>query len=178
VLLRSEPFTQAVPPEARDTDTPGVASGIVLAATHLPAGPRPIIAWAHGTTGYAANCAPSLAADPFTAGALPALDQIISHGWVLVASDYIGLGTIGPQPYLIAQGDADALILPAVQRRFVQELCKAGQTLEYRTYAGRGHVGLVAANSALIPDLVRWTQSRLAGTRQPSGSQSMSGGRL
>jgi hypothetical protein len=57
----------------RDANTPAVASGIVLASTHLPAGPRPIIAWAHGTTGYAPRCAPSLATDPFTAGALPAL---------------------------------------------------------------------------------------------------------
>lgn len=61
LLLRSEPFTRDVPADARawlilytttrDTGVPAVASAIVVAPAHPPAGPRPVIAWTHGTTG-------------------------------------------------------------------------------------------------------------------------------
>ncbi len=111
VLLRSAPFSRGVPDEARawrilytttrDDGTPAVASGIVLVSKEAPAGPRPVIAWAHGTTGFASKCAPSLLTDPFRAGAMPALGEVVSNGWVLVATDYVGLGTEGPHPYLI-----------------------------------------------------------------------------
>jgi hypothetical protein len=37
-------------------------------------------------------------------------------------------------PLLVAQGLADPLILPAMQRRYVNRLCRAGQRLQYRTY--------------------------------------------
>lgn len=349
VLLRAEPFTRAIPDDARAwrilyTTTrvegvPAVASAIVLAARQVPDGPRPVIAWAHGTTGVARPCAPSLLDNPLSAGATPVLDQIIANGWVLVATDYVGLGTSGPHPYLIgegearsvldavlaarqmdelsmedrtvvwghsqgghaalwtgilapqyapdvnvigvaalapasdlvklademhddpvnrilqsyivraysetypsvrfndyirpeartivrevagrclsepstlisiavglpldgpiysrnpvtgplgdqltanvpaapieapllvAQGGSDTLILASMQEQYVAGLCAAGQRLEYRTYEGQGHVDLVEANSPLIPDLIRWTEDRLAGLEQPAGCQ-------
>jgi uncharacterized membrane protein HdeD (DUF308 family)/alpha-beta hydrolase superfamily lysophospholipase len=119
-LLRSEPFTRGVPDSARarrilytttrDDTTPALASGIVLVSKTAPAGPRPVIAWAHGTTGFASRCAPSLLSDPFRAGALPALDELIANGWVLVATDYVGLGTAGPHPYLIGDPTARSVL--------------------------------------------------------------------
>jgi acetyl esterase/lipase len=343
VLLNSEPFLRGVPAGAqawrllytttRNDTTPAVASAIVVAPTNPPPGPRPIIAWAHGTTGFAEGCAPSLAPDPFGSGALFILDRVIEQGWVLVATDYVGLGTAGPHPYLIGQGEgrsvldavraayqltqvrladqvvvwghsqgghaalwtgmlassyapdlhvlgvaalapasdlvglvddlpnvtggsvfaayvvaaytqvysdvnfstyvrpaaqvlvqemsqrclsepgvfvsvltalsltrdpdifaldpasgpfgerleqnrptapipvplfiaqglADRLVLPTVQQTYVAGRCAAGQALEYRTYAARDHVGLVAADSPLVQDLLDWTQARLRG---------------
>ena len=71
-------------------------------------------------------------------------------------------------PTLIAQGDADLLILPAVQNAFVRELCNAGQKLEYRTYPGLDHVPLVEPNSALIPYLLSWTEARFKHANAPS----------
>jgi hypothetical protein len=69
MLLRSEPFTRTVLDGAcawrilstttREDGTPAVASALVVAATDLPAGPRPVIAWTHGTTGIAEQCAAS-----------------------------------------------------------------------------------------------------------------------
>ena len=44
----------------------------------------------------------------------------------------------------------------------------AGGKVDHRTYPGRDHVGVVAADSALIPDLMRWTRARLDG--QPARS--------
>src|SRR5439155_1171000 len=120
VLLRGEPSSRAAPPGAqawrilytttRDDHTPAVASAVVLAATGVPAGPRPVLAWAHGATGIAPACAPSLLADPLGSGAMPGLDQALARGWVVVATDYPGLGTGGPHPFLIGQGEARSVL--------------------------------------------------------------------
>jgi alpha-beta hydrolase superfamily lysophospholipase len=71
-------------------------------------------------------------------------------------------------PLLIAQGLSDALVSAEVQAGYVAERCQAGQQLEYRTYPGLDHVPLVEADFSVIPDLVSWTQARLAGTPPPS----------
>jgi alpha-beta hydrolase superfamily lysophospholipase len=65
------------------------------------------------------------------------------------------------QPLLIAQGLADDLVRPDVQARFVRGRCDAGEGLEYRTYAGRDHLSVVAPDSPLTRDLVQWTRDRL-----------------
>ena len=66
-------------------------------------------------------------------------------------------------PTLIAQGRADQLIDPAVQRRFAAQLCRRGAAIEYRSYAGRDHLGVIAPDSPLIAHLLRWTEQRFAG---------------
>lgn len=66
-------------------------------------------------------------------------------------------------PLLIAQGEADSLIVPEVQADYVAARCAAGQPLDYRTYPGLDHVPLVAADSPLLTDLVDWTAARFAG---------------
>jgi alpha-beta hydrolase superfamily lysophospholipase len=76
-------------------------------------------------------------------------------------------------PLLIAQGLSDPLVLPNVQEQFVKQRCAAGQSLEYRTYKGRDHVGVVAPDSPLISDLICWTQDRFAGGPQQSGCQTI-----
>jgi uncharacterized membrane protein HdeD (DUF308 family) len=79
VLLRSDTFTTGIPGDARawrilyTTTTaagrPAVASGVVVVAKDALASPRPVIAWAHGTTGFASKCAPSLLGRGLEAGA-------------------------------------------------------------------------------------------------------------
>lgn len=66
-------------------------------------------------------------------------------------------------PIFLGQGEADPLIVPAAQDAFVTELCEAGQILEYHTYTGKDHLGVVGEDSPLIPDLMRWTEARFAG---------------
>src|SRR6478609_4871087 len=82
-LLRSEPYTKQLPAGARGWrilyttkrgDVPTVASAIVVTSTQTTPAPRPVIAWAHGTTGIAPGCAPSVIA-PFAG--VPALDRVI-----------------------------------------------------------------------------------------------------
>lgn len=343
-LLRAEPFTRQIPDGATawrilytttlDEGEPTVASGLVVVPDGVGTdggAPPPVVAWAHGTTGYARGCAPSVLDEPVESGAFFLLDDVLARGWALVATDYAGLGTAGPHPYLVGQGEArsvldavraaralddatlgeqtvvwghsqgghaalwtgavapayapdmplagvaalapasdltamvshlenvpggsvfasyvvaaydaaypdadaieavrpgarlvvhemasrclsepgalvsvaealsmdqplwttdptdgalgerlaenvptgaveapllvaqgasDPLVLPSTQDAYVGERCAAGQPVDYRTYEGRDHVGLVQADSPLAPDLVRWTEARLAG---------------
>lgn len=345
-LLRSEKFARGLPAGARawrmlytttrEDGRPALASALIVAPASEAGGPRPVIAWAHGTTGIARGCAPSLAADPFTA--VPALPDLLAEGWVYVATDYAGLGTTGSHAYLagddaarsvldsvraarrveglsldrrtviwghsqggnsalwtgmrapdyapditvagvaalapatdlpalieaargsmfgkivsayvahaydkvypdtqalgylrraarplvndiagrcvggmetlvsaletlllprdgvfarspndgafgarlarnvprdpiaapvlIAQGEADDLVLADIQRRYVAALCAAGQAIDYRSYGGRDHISLLAPDSPLTVELIAWTRARLAGEPTASG---------
>jgi alpha-beta hydrolase superfamily lysophospholipase len=65
-----------------------------------------------------------------------------------------------PAPVLIAQGEADDLVLPGVQQGYIAARCRAGQPIDYRTYAGRDHISVVAPDSPLAADLLAWTRDR------------------
>jgi pimeloyl-ACP methyl ester carboxylesterase len=108
-LLRSEPFSgYGLPPGARAVrilyvsraldGAPDAASGVVLIpAGSPPRGGWPVIAWAHGTSGVARMCAPSLMKDIEygSEGLMP----MVAAGFAVVATDYAGLGTPGPHQY-------------------------------------------------------------------------------
>jgi hypothetical protein len=68
------------------------ASGIVLTpyGKNSPAGGWPIIAWAHGASGVARACAPSLMRN---VGHGPFLAMYVGLGYAVVATDYTGLGS-------------------------------------------------------------------------------------
>lgn len=70
---------------------------------------------------------------------------------------------IVPSPLLIAQGEMDDLVLPEVQKRYVNARCSAGQRIDFRTYPGRDHVSVVAPDSPLAPELIQWTRDRFEG---------------
>jgi uncharacterized membrane protein HdeD (DUF308 family)/alpha-beta hydrolase superfamily lysophospholipase len=72
-------------------------------------------------------------------------------------------------PTFIGQGAADQLVLPEVQSAFVDQLCAAGQIVDYHTYADRDHVAVVESDSSLMSDLFAWTQARFAG--EPAATQ-------
>ena len=67
-------------------------------------------------------------------------------------------------PVLIAQGAQDDLVLPSLQDAYVARRCASGQRIDYRKYLGRDHLTLVAADSPLVPDLIRWSEDRFRGT--------------
>lgn len=117
VLLRAETLTDGVPDGAdgwrilytttHPDDSITVASGTVVAPKDRSSGPLPLLSIAHGTTGIVPRCAPSLSAHPFSDGAATALEQMVTeHGWAGVTSDYVGLGTAGPHPYLVGEAEA------------------------------------------------------------------------
>jgi uncharacterized membrane protein HdeD (DUF308 family)/acetyl esterase/lipase len=136
-LIRSEPFTRGVPEGARGvrilystTDAsgdPALASGLVV----LPAtgSDHPVIAWAHGTTGYDNGCAPTLLGDPLGSGAFFLTDQVLERGWALVATDYVGLGTSGSHPYLIGRGEAPSVLDAVRAARELPDASLSGTTV-------------------------------------------------
>jgi pimeloyl-ACP methyl ester carboxylesterase len=85
-----------------------VSGVIVVPPGPAPAGGRPIVAWAHPTTGVVPHCAPSLAI--FVFQQMAGLRQLIEQGAVVAATDYPGLGTAGPHPYLVGDSEARAVI--------------------------------------------------------------------
>ena len=128
-LIKSEPLGHKLPEGARGwrilysttrDGRPASASAVVV--VRGPAGaPRPVIAWAHGTTGIVAGCAPSVLGRPFDN--VPGLDALLAEGWGFVATDYPGLGTPGGHAYLVGR-DAAHAVLDAV--RAARGIAEAG----------------------------------------------------
>ncbi len=73
-----------------------------------PAGGWPVIAWAHGTTGVADVCAPSFM--PRSERDQQYLSAWLEAGYAIVATDYAGLGTPGPHPYLQSRSEGLAVL--------------------------------------------------------------------
>ena len=71
-------------------------------------------------------------------------------------------------PLLIGQGLADTLITPEMQADYVTSRCASDPAVDYRTYAGRDHLSLVAADSPAMAELLEWTSRRLGG--EPAGN--------
>jgi pimeloyl-ACP methyl ester carboxylesterase len=89
---------------------------VVAPVGSAPKEGRPVIAWAHGTTGTAQSCGPSQMLDPakslnqyFLVGGdswsdygLPSVEAFIKEGYVVVGTDYQGLGGGGRHQYSVA----------------------------------------------------------------------------
>jgi alpha-beta hydrolase superfamily lysophospholipase len=90
-------------------------NGLTITATGLVLTPRngrknKVVAWAHGTTGLADQCAPSANQDVFWPEARAAIAELLQRGWTVAATDYAGLGTPLPHPYLVGYSEARAII--------------------------------------------------------------------
>jgi pimeloyl-ACP methyl ester carboxylesterase len=90
-------------------DEPIAVSGIIVVPPGpAPVGGRPIVAWAHPTTGIAPRCTPSLAIFHFQQ--IPRLRNMLERGYIVAATDYPGLGTVGPHPYLVGVSEGRAVL--------------------------------------------------------------------
>src|SRR5690625_4939465 len=105
---------------------PVVVSGTVaVPSTPAPEGGWPVISWAHGTTGYAGICAPSLDFDGgpahgYLSVVTPTLDRWVAGGYAVVATDYQGLGGPGGAPYLNGASEAANVIDIVTAARHLQ----------------------------------------------------------
>lgn len=122
---------------AQDGTPIAVSGSVVIPRGAPPAGGWPVAAWSHVTTGAADTCAPSRAAP-----GNPELERMIrsNHivrrylraGIAVVRSDYEGIGTPGPHPYLIGRSLARATV----------DMVRAGLDLDPRLsarYVASGH---------------------------------------
>jgi len=83
-------------------------SGMVI-VPQLPApGGRPILAWAHPTSGLVDKCAPSLSSMRFLQ--IAGLADMLARGYIVAATDYPGLGMPGIHPYLVGVSEGRAVL--------------------------------------------------------------------
>ncbi len=103
---------------------PTVVSGLVYTPKgKRPNGGWPVVGWAHGTTGIADRCAPSITKD--AAGYAPYLTPWLAKGYAVVATDYEGLGTPGRHPYLIGDSEGRSVIdMVRAARRFDRSISR------------------------------------------------------
>lgn len=126
-------------------------AGEAIAVSGLAAVPddastdRPVLSWAHGTTGLADACAPSKETVQGTVELL--LTGYLDRGWVVTATDYEGLGTPGLHPYLAGISEGRA-VLDAI--RAAQQLpdARAGTEAVVWGHSQGGHAALFAGELA------------------------------
>lgn len=133
----------------RTTDVngdPAVATG-VLVVPLVPAPPegRTIVSWGHPTTGAAKSCAPSYGFDPFTL--IEGLRALLDRGYAVVATDYVGMGTDGPDSYLVGVTGGNAVLDAARAARAMPET-QAGDRLILWGHSQGGQAVLFAAERA------------------------------
>ena len=88
---------------------PILVSGVVIVPPgDPPPGGRPIVAWAHPTSGVVPRCAPSLAI--FLFEQIQGLRSFVRDGYVVAATDYPGLGTPETHPYLVGVSEGRAVL--------------------------------------------------------------------
>jgi len=87
---------------------PVAVSGLIVTPEQPPAeGGYPVVAWAHGTTGIADDCAPSKSG---ILGIPDFVRALAAQGYVVTATDYEGLGTDGIHPYLIGRSEGHSVL--------------------------------------------------------------------
>jgi pimeloyl-ACP methyl ester carboxylesterase len=84
--------------------TVAVSGDVAVPKGKAPKAGWPVISWAHGTVGIADACAPSRIGTQANYDS-PLLNSWLKAGYAVVRTDYEGLGTPGPHPYLI--GDSE-----------------------------------------------------------------------
>src|SRR5665213_3488205 len=111
-MLRVQPLGTDVPGARADrilyqsstsTGVAALSGGMVFVPVgRAPATGRPIVAWAHPVIGD--DFAPSRSTSPLS-GMQPWLTEMIARGWIVVATDFVGVGT-GHQEWLNGRAEA------------------------------------------------------------------------
>lgn len=132
---------------------PVQATGIVVVPTAAPpGGGRDIVAWTHGTTGVADACAPS--ANDWRYSIIAGLAPMIQRGYIVVAPDYIGLGSAGMHPFLVGVDTAHAVLDAVRAAREIPHANTSGRFAVWGESQG-GHAALWSGQlaRAYAPDL-------------------------
>lgn len=127
VSAYSLPLSRAVRILYHSTDGLGhevaTSAVILLPRGRRPASGWPVIAWAHGTSGEAVQCAPSLMKDVFYGD--EGLPEMLGAGFAVVATDYHGLGTPGPHLWVNKEAQAwDVVYSVSAAQAAVKELSR------------------------------------------------------
>ena len=107
-----------------------VSGSVSVPKGKAPKGGWPVISWAHGTTGAADACAPTRIRPnsvmaPYVAYVHPQMEDWVRAGYAVVATDYQGLGTPGPHPYLVGEAEGRSVVdIVSAARQLVPSLGK------------------------------------------------------
>jgi pimeloyl-ACP methyl ester carboxylesterase len=133
-----------------------VSGDVAVPKGKPPKGGWPVITWAHGTTGIADACAPSIIGTVYDS---PLLNRWLKAGYAVVRTDYEGLGTPAePHPYLIGVSEGRSVLdMVRAARRLDPRL---GKRIVIAGHSQGGHAALWAASLAK-----KWTpELKLEGT--------------
>ena len=133
----------------RTTDVNGdpvISTGIVI----VPLGPAPdggrtVLAWGHPTTGSALDCAPSYGFDPYIG--IEGMRVMLARGYTVVATDYVGMGTDGPDSYLVGTTAGNA-VLDSVRAARAIPSAQASASVVLWGHSQGGQAALFAAERA------------------------------
>jgi pimeloyl-ACP methyl ester carboxylesterase len=127
--------------------TSGSTPGSAPASTpgSVPGAGRPILSWAHPTTGVVDACAPSTMPTVFEL--IPGLATFLDAGYVVAATDYESLGTAGVHPYLIGESEGRSVLDAARAARDLPE-AGAGDQLLLWGHSQGGQASLFAGQMA------------------------------
>jgi pimeloyl-ACP methyl ester carboxylesterase len=120
-----------------------VSGVIVVPGGAPPPGGFPIVSWAHGTTGLASQCVPSLG--PLSS--ISYLAPLLRARMIVAATDYQGLGSPGIQPYLVGQSEAQG-VLDAARAARNLEGSAASNAVVVLGYSQGGQAALFAGQIA------------------------------
>ncbi len=136
-------------------ETIAVSGMVVVPASEPPAEGRPIVAWAHPTSGVVPRCAPSLARKRFQF--IAGLRSMLARGYAVTATDYPGLGTPEVHPYLVGESEGRAVLDSVRAARQVPGV-GSGRRFAVWGHSQGGHAalftGLLAESYAPELDLV------------------------
>jgi pimeloyl-ACP methyl ester carboxylesterase len=131
--------------------TVAVSGSVSIPKGKPPKAGWPVITYGHGTTGIADSCAPTRVSSKSPVADYvdyidPELKDWIKAGYVVVRSDYQGLGTPGPHPFLIGSAEGRSML----------DLVSAAEQVEHRIgsryliagHSQGGHAALFAAGEA------------------------------
>lgn len=129
-----------------------VSGAIYIPPGKPPAGGWPVIAYGHPTSGVVEKCAPSLMPD--NAGLIWGLKSMLAKGYIVVATDYPGLGTPGIHPYLIGVSEGRA-VLDSVRAAIALPRSGASNRFVLWGHSQGGHAVLYAGElaKAYAPEL-------------------------
>ncbi len=132
---------------------PVAVSGVLdLPKGKAPKGGWPVITWAHGTTGIADTCAPSIT--PNNANYDHALMQRwIKAGYAVVRTDYEGLGTPGPHPYLIGVSEGRSVLDAVLAARELEPKLSKDVVISGHSQGGQAALFAAALASKWTPSL-------------------------
>ena len=103
---------------------------LFLPKGRAPSGGWPVVSWAHGTSGLADKCAPSVVGPALPERDRPYLANWMREGYAIVASDYAGLGTPGLPAYLNGRSEAHNVVdIVKAGRAYARTRLAAGSRL-------------------------------------------------